>query len=212
MTPLIALVIGLLVGWLAEWVIDWIYWRRRLAALQAERDQARAELSAARLAQKDKERQLTTLKGEFATLQQKTTGLEADKVTLSQQLSALAGEKSSLAAQLEACQAALSSAKSASVVIPPAIPTATPLPAVAVMEKPAGRIVEPASIKPDDLIIIKGIGPVINRKLNQAGIYTFKQLAAITPARLREIVGEVIQRLADEETILAQARDLATRQ
>jgi predicted flap endonuclease-1-like 5' DNA nuclease len=80
------------------------------------------------------------------------------------------------------------------------------------MEKPAGRIVEPASIKPDDLIIIKGIGPVINRKLNQAGIYTFKQLAAITPARLREIVGEVIQRLADEETILAQARDLATRQ
>jgi predicted flap endonuclease-1-like 5' DNA nuclease len=212
MTPLIALVIGLLIGWLAEWVIDWIYWRRRLAALQAERDQARAELSAARLAQKDKERQLTTLKGEFATLQQKTTGLEADKVTLSQQLSALAGEKSSLAAQLEACQAALSSAKSASVVIPPAIPTVTPMSAVAVMEKPAGRIVEPPSIKPDDLIIIKGIGPVINRKLNQAGIYTFKQLAAITPARLREIVGEVIQRLADEETILAQARDLATRQ
>lgn len=65
---------------------------------------------------------------------------------------------------------------------------------------------------PDDLIIIKGIGPVIARKLNESGIYTFKQLAAITPERLRQIVGDVIQRLADEQDIIDQAKVLADRQ
>ena len=60
-------------------------------------------------------------------------------------------------------------------------------------------------------MIIKGIGPVINRRLNQGGIYTYEQLAAITPARLREIVGDVIQRLADEDEIIAQAKELAAR-
>ncbi len=30
---------------------------------------------------------------------------------------------------------------------------------------------------PDDLIAIKGIGPVISKRLNQAGIHTYEQLA-----------------------------------
>lgn len=67
----------------------------------------------------------------------------------------------------------------------------------------------PAAQSADDLIIIKGIGPVIGRKLNEAGIYTFRQLSELTPADLRRIVGDVIQRLADEEDILNQARQLA---
>ena len=33
---------------------------------------------------------------------------------------------------------------------------------------------------PDDLKIVKGIGPVIERKLNDAGIYTFEQLGNLT--------------------------------
>lgn len=64
---------------------------------------------------------------------------------------------------------------------------------------------------PDDLIVIKGIGPVIARMLNDAGIYTFEQLAAQTPASLRAILGNVIERLSDEESILSQARQLAER-
>jgi predicted flap endonuclease-1-like 5' DNA nuclease len=74
-------------------------------------------------------------------------------------------------------------------------------------------ITVPGSARPaqsaDDLIIIRGIGPVIGRKLNEAGIFTFRQLSELTPADLRRIVGDVIQRLADEEDILNQARQLA---
>lgn len=64
-------------------------------------------------------------------------------------------------------------------------------------------------VTPDDLKIIKGIGPVIERKLNEAGIFTFDQLGRLTPDDLRRILGNVIERLSDEEALLQQARDLA---
>lgn len=69
----------------------------------------------------------------------------------------------------------------------------------------------PVPITPDNLQVIKGIGKVIERKLNDAGIYTFEQLGNLTPADLRRILGNVIERLSDEESLLQQARDLAQR-
>ena len=66
-------------------------------------------------------------------------------------------------------------------------------------------------VVPDDLKVIKGIGTVIERKLNEAGIFTFEQLGNLTPADLRRILGSAIERLANEEALLQQARDLARR-
>ncbi len=66
-------------------------------------------------------------------------------------------------------------------------------------------------VVPDDLKVIKGIGPVIERKLNDAGIYTFEQLGNLTASGLRRILGNMIERLSDEEALLRQARDLARR-
>jgi predicted flap endonuclease-1-like 5' DNA nuclease len=71
--------------------------------------------------------------------------------------------------------------------------------------QPAARIIS------DDLKIIKGIGPVIERRLNEAGIQTFEQLGSLTVAQLRRILGDSIERLSDEESLLQQARDLARR-
>ena len=69
----------------------------------------------------------------------------------------------------------------------------------------------PAKIVPDDLKVINGIGAVIERKLNDAGIYTFEQLGNLTSADLRRILGSAIERLANEVSLLQQARDLARR-
>lgn len=70
--------------------------------------------------------------------------------------------------------------------------------------------VEPAArVRHDDLKIIKGIGPVIERKLNEAGIFTFQQLGELTPADLERILGDIVEHLADEDAILEQARNLA---
>jgi predicted flap endonuclease-1-like 5' DNA nuclease len=76
-----------------------------------------------------------------------------------------------------------------------------------------GPVESPPVVKaiPDDLKIIKGIGIVIERKLNEGGIYTFEQLGNLTPTDLRRILGNTIERLADEESLLQQARDLAGR-
>ena len=89
----------------------------------------------------------------------------------------------------------------------------TPAPAQADRFSPApDREPRPAvEIVPDDLKVIKGIGPVIERKLNGAGIHTFEQLGALTVGDLRRILGNTIERLADEESLLEQARELARR-
>jgi predicted flap endonuclease-1-like 5' DNA nuclease len=61
----------------------------------------------------------------------------------------------------------------------------------------------------DDLKIIKGIGPAIERKLNNAGIFTFAALAELGPGQLESILGSQVKRLQDENDLLAQARELA---
>jgi predicted flap endonuclease-1-like 5' DNA nuclease len=66
--------------------------------------------------------------------------------------------------------------------------------------------------KVDDLEVIVGIGPVIARMLNNAGIFTFAELGSLTAQDLQAIVGVRIERLADEEQILSQARQLAEAQ
>jgi predicted flap endonuclease-1-like 5' DNA nuclease len=45
-----------------------------------------------------------------------------------------------------------------------------------------------ASVLPDDLTRIEGIGPKMTQVLGESGITTFAQLAATSPARLREIL------------------------
>lgn len=62
---------------------------------------------------------------------------------------------------------------------------------------------------PDDLTKIKGIGPVIAKRLNQAGIYTFEQLADLTLDEFEEALGNLLERFINERSILRQARELA---
>ena len=63
-------------------------------------------------------------------------------------------------------------------------------------------------VSPDPLEKIKGIGPVIKTKLNESGVLTFAQLAALSPQELEEIVGTGIKRFTDEEAIIAEAKKL----
>lgn len=61
----------------------------------------------------------------------------------------------------------------------------------------------------DDLKVIKGIGPAIEKKLNGAGIQTFAALAALSRQDLETILGSQVRRLQDENDLLAQAKKLA---
>lgn len=59
---------------------------------------------------------------------------------------------------------------------------------------------------PDDLTALRGIGPAMQRHLNQAGIYTYAQLAGSKPEELRQVIGKTA-RLRDVEEWIEQARD-----
>lgn len=61
---------------------------------------------------------------------------------------------------------------------------------------------------PDDLTVIKGIGPVISKRLNDAGIYTYEQLASLNLDEFEEALGDLLQRFINERAILRQAREL----
>lgn len=63
-----------------------------------------------------------------------------------------------------------------------------------------------APVKPDDLKLIEGIGPVIAALLVENGITTFRQLADTSPERLSEILTQArLNRLADPATWPEQA-------
>jgi predicted flap endonuclease-1-like 5' DNA nuclease len=57
----------------------------------------------------------------------------------------------------------------------------------------------------DNLQMIKGVGPVIEERLNKAGVYTFKKLSKLESGELEDIVGNA-ERLADEKDMIKQAR------
>ena len=67
--------------------------------------------------------------------------------------------------------------------------------------------VQPRSEK-DDLKAIKGIGPAIEKKLNNAGIQTFADLARLTSGELENILGTT-RRLVQEGNLISQAKKLA---
>ncbi|MBI9046530.1 MAG: hypothetical protein JEZ06_18715 [Anaerolineaceae bacterium] len=64
------------------------------------------------------------------------------------------------------------------------------------------------SVEKDDLTKINGVGPVFSRALNEVGILTFAQLAALTPDQLKDMLGDKVRNLANEEKIINGAKEL----
>src|SRR6185503_20512291 len=72
---------------------------------------------------------------------------------------------------------------------------------VASLEMKVGRKSQLAKTRPtsdrakkDNLQAIKGVGPVISKRLNQAGIYTFEELSQLNANELEEIMGSLAKR------------------
>ena len=82
------------------------------------------------------------------------------------------------------------------------LPASTPVPTQKIKYKIA-------PLDADDLKKIKGVGPVIAKRLNAAGIYKFEQLADLTLDEFEEALGNLLQRFINERAILRQARELA---
>ena len=88
---------------------------------------------------------------------------------------------------------------------------------IASLETKVGRKSQLAKTRPtsdrarrDNLQAIRGVGPVISKRLNEAGIYTFEELSQLNANELEEIMGALAKRFfPKQESILTQAREFA---
>lgn len=71
------------------------------------------------------------------------------------------------------------------------------------------RIVQKVFVEKDRLQDVKGIGKVFAAKLNDAGIYTFSQLAGSAPEHLTAIINPQEWQAIEPEEWVIHARDLA---
>jgi predicted flap endonuclease-1-like 5' DNA nuclease len=92
---------------------------------------------------------------------------------------------------------------------PPSAAPPPPPPPSPPVEEPGAPPSPVAEAAPDDLTAIRGIGPGMKERLNQAGIYTFAQIAQSTPDALRELLGDA-GRLAKVESWIDQVHDMGS--
>ena len=94
---------------------------------------------------------------------------------------------------------------------PPKVKAAPTLPRVEVAPPPPRvevALPPPAvEVGPDDLTVIRGIGPSLEMRLNECGVTTYAQLAGASPDMIREKLGD-FGRLAKVEDWISRAREL----
>jgi predicted flap endonuclease-1-like 5' DNA nuclease len=61
----------------------------------------------------------------------------------------------------------------------------------------------------DDLKMIKGVGPQIEKKLNTAGVYTFDQMSRLTTEQLQMILGGSKRNAQNTDNLINQAKKFA---
>lgn len=71
------------------------------------------------------------------------------------------------------------------------------------------EVVKEVMIDRDRLQKIHGIGDVFTRRFNEAGVYTFAHLAALTPERAREIINPEEWQAIEPEQWIAEAKQFA---
>lgn len=211
----LSLLIGVLIGWIIEWLIDLFYWRRKnadlvqteaalerqLAAsedtvrrLQAELDSAKAsyqstlddlnaQLAAAHSDLKDMSTRVLGASDEL-----NTTAAELE--TSRSHLLVITAENEELRARVAGLEAELEQALVRAAVVEL---EEVPAPADVLELEPEEMLVRAAVVElepEDDLTIIEGIGPKIAAYLNQRGVYTFGQLAALDAENLHDLLRE----------------------
>ena len=79
-------------------------------------------------------------------------------------------------------------------------------------EKPAAKkddAAQAASGEGDDLSLLSGVGPVLEKKLREAGITTFKQIAELTPEQAKELDEKLdLRGRIEREEWIEQAKEL----
>jgi predicted flap endonuclease-1-like 5' DNA nuclease len=200
MNPFVIFIVGLLVGWLVEWVIDWIYWREKVRAARVEGEEScRGQIISLEGEIASYRSQLATLQGEAARsaersqdeagCQEQVTALQTEIEAYRSQIAALQGEaaRSAESSEVEARYRQQLTTLEGEVASYRSQIDALKSEAGERESRPPQAQSETARVR-DPLTDIPGIDNDLTRDLNAAGIYSFAELAALSPNDLRSLV------------------------
>jgi len=223
MTVWIALVAGILIGWIIEWIIDWFYWRRNLADFYATETQLRRQLATTEEQLAELRAVNDTLRADLNSARSEQTPVPAEamvsgddepdnpesdgmEIEVADADSKMVDDESNgveidtVEADSEAAEEKPDNTESDGAGTEIADVAAEPDMVEAAIATPVAPLTPTARL--DDLTKINGIGPVYRRKLHEAGIYTFGQLATASPDQLDTAVApEGFQKPAFEQWI-----------
>jgi predicted flap endonuclease-1-like 5' DNA nuclease/uncharacterized protein YjiS (DUF1127 family) len=210
---LLAGVGGFILGWLVEWLIDLFYWRRRA--------EEQANLSRSlRTSLDEKERSVldlqTRLQEETSDLGAVRDQIEQGEVTI-RDLTARIGEHNETISRLEAevgerdeqieALRMRSEAAEAQVDALKAAQQETELARTALRTE---LDMWKSAVERDDFEVIHGIGRTYEKRLHNAGILTYQQLASTAPEQIRVILNISSEsRRIEPEAWIAEAARLA---
>jgi predicted flap endonuclease-1-like 5' DNA nuclease len=84
-----------------------------------------------------------------------------------------------------------------------------PQPVQPVEPAPTPKSVRRTASEKDDLKKIKGVGPQMEKKLNNAGVNTFEQMSRLTTTDLQNILGISKRVVQSADNLITQAKKLA---
>jgi len=126
-----------------------------------------------------------------------------DKIFLDENLKILTNENSLLKQRIRTLESAQSSG---AVRVRQTAPTALPVEDV---KRPVSSAAGRVPPHRDDLKLIKGVGPILEKKLNEAGVYTFDQMSRLNTAELQSILGVARRNDQNTENLISQAKKYA---
>lgn len=216
-------ILGVIIGWLAEWIIDWIYWRRRtrvintsaaeqaefhsqLARLRAESQQLREQLSAANQLNQQQVHATREALQELLQVRAQLSGLQHQSREREVAAGAPPAEAPQPQAPLRQTLLGANTLRLGDAELHSELARLRD----ELDEQRRARALLRGALR-DPLIDINGIGPVYERRLNDAGILTFAELAALTSDRLRAIIQPEKWQQIDPERWIAEAHQLLRR-
>lgn len=203
MNVISALIFGLIIGWVIEWLIDWFYWRRKgkahrleLAAEREKIDRLNAELAESQRGQSKSDRQMKELKVQLAEAELARSQLDAQVAgnqELYDRLADAEAQNQKLKNQLadhDRDREELAASQSQ----------------IAQLRSKLAQYYKSPTKKAESLEEIHGIGASFAQRLNDAGVYSYADLAQLSPDRVREIVAAKKWHRINPEAWIAEAK------
>ena len=211
---LLWLLLGLILGWLIELAIDYLFWQRRCDALNAELNRLQGSLGALEARALAAERDTKSARAKLTESNLSLTQAQSDLAGAHAIHETLRNNVQILEDRVDNWGRKIGLLASAGGLLGP-VGVAFSQDGdddlrnqIDILHQTLDGLLPDASGERDPLQEINGIGAVYEKRLNDAGIFTFQQLIESSVQQIHEIISPKDWQVIDSEDWLAQAREI----